>query len=279
MSWLPGGAAALRRDAVSGLGMGVVEQPAGTHLSPPRIVPFSLMAALVCALCGIGILPLAASVALDVGAAICYLAALRAALPRWPVLPWPRLHFLSGMRPAVLPLTGLVSASVVLAEQPGLPGLVLLPVGVAVLLTVCPWLEVEEERRSASRWAATVLALLTILVPLPILVLALGPSVPAPTRGVAVALAVLLPTWRLVSLTRRGVLESLARAGVVAGLVGFAAGMSAAIQVPIALLPVALLLGWYGLAGVVSQRDGRSGGTFAAFVVLAAVMLAVANPL
>jgi hypothetical protein len=60
---------------------------------------------------------------------------------------------------------------------------------------------------------------------------------------------------------------------------GVAAGFSALLRVPIPLLPVALLLGWYGLAGVVSQRSSRSISGFAVFVVLAGVMLAVAAPL
>jgi len=279
LSWRPGGAAALRQEAESGLGVAPVDHLVGLHLSPPRIVPFSLMAAAVCALSGLGVLPLVAAILLDLGAALCYLLALRSALPRWPELPWPRLHFLSGMQPAVLPLAGFVSASVALAEQPGLPGVVVLPVGVLVLLTVCPWLEVGEEKRSSSRWGPTALALLIIAVPLPLFILAMSPSVPAPVRAATVAAAVLIPTWRLVSLTRRNWSQAWIRAGVVAALLGLAGGLSVILRVPIPLLPVALLLGWYGLAGVVSQRDGRSTGTFALFVVLAAVMLAVGNPL
>ena len=259
--------------------MTLVDHQAQLHLSPPRIVPFSLMAAAVCGLSGIGILPVPAAILLDLGAALCYLVALRSALPRWPVLPWPRLNFLSGMQPAVLPLAGFVSASVALAEQPGLPGVVVLPLWVLLLLTVCPWLEVGEEKRASSRWGPTALALLTISVPLPLFILAMSPSVPAPVRAVTVAAAVLIPTWRLVSLTHRRWSQAWARAGVVAVLLGGAAGVSAILRVPIPLLPVALLMGWYGLAGVVSQRDGRSSGAFAAFVVLAAVMLAVANPI
>ncbi|MGC1908284.1 MAG: hypothetical protein WA809_01610, partial [Candidatus Dormiibacterota bacterium] len=69
------------------------------------------------------------------------------------------------------------------------------------------------------------------------------------------------------------------RALVVTALLGVAAGLSVLLRVPTPLLPVALLLGWYGLTGVVSQPNGRSTGAFAVFVVLAAVMLAVGHPL
>jgi len=275
----PGGAAALRHDAESGLGVDPVDHQIGLHLSPPRILPFALVAAAVCGLSGLGVVPLGAAALLDAGALICYLVALRSALPRWPALPWARVEFLSGMQPAVLPLAGFASAAVALAEQPGLPGLVVLPLGVLVLLTIGPWLEVGEEKHSASRWGSTALALLILAVPLPMFVLAMSPSVPAPVRAVTVAAAVLIPTWRLIDLTRRNWTQAWVRAVVVATLLGVAAGASVILRVPIPLLPVALLLGWYGLAGVVSQRDDRSTGTFAVFVVLAAVMLALANPL
>jgi hypothetical protein len=183
------------------------------------------------------------------------------------------------MQSALLPLAGFVSASVALSEQPGPPGEVVLPLGVLVLLTFGPWLDVAEEQRSSTRWGPTILALLTLAVPLPVFILAMSPSVTAPVRAVAVAAAVLVPTWRLISLTRRSWSQAWTRAMVVAVVLGFAAGVSVLLQVPVPLLPVALLLGWYGLAGVVSQRDGRSVGAFAVFVVLAAVMLAVGHPL
>ncbi|MGA7362157.1 MAG: hypothetical protein WCB86_04115 [Candidatus Dormiibacterota bacterium] len=279
MSWRPGGAAALRQAAESGLGVAPVDHSAELHLSPPRIVPFSLTAAAVCALAGLGILPAPAAVLLDVGAAACYLVALRAALPRWPELPWPSLGFLSGMQPAILPLAGFVSASVALAEQPGLPGEVVLPLGVLLLLTLGPWLEVAEERRSSARWGPTLLALLTLAVPLPIFILAMSPSVAAPVRAATVAAVALVPTWRLISLSRRSWSQAWKRALVVTALLGVAAGLSVLLRVPTPLLPVALLLGWYGLTGVVSQPNGRSTGAFAVFVVLAAVMLAVGHPL
>jgi hypothetical protein len=255
-----------------------LDREADLHLSPPRVIPFALAAAAVCALSGIGILPLPVAVLLDLAAAACYLAALRSGLPRWPELPWPRLRFLSGMRPAVLPLAGLVSASVVLAEQPGLPGVVLLPLWALLLLTLTPWLEIGQDQGSSFRWGTTALALLTISIPIPLFILVMSPSVPAAVRAVTVAAAVLIPTWRLVSVSRRGWAQPWARAGVVAVVIGGAAGASVLLRVPIPLLPVALLMGWYGLAGVVSQRDGRSVGAFALFVVVAAVMLAIAGP-
>jgi len=256
-----------------------VDRDAEFHLSPPRVVPFALAAAAVCALSGVGMLPLLVAVLLDVAAAACYLVALRSGLPRWPQLPWPRLRLLSGMRPAIVALAGLVSASIVLAEQPGLPGVVLLPLWALLLLAVTPWLEVGQDQGSSLRWGTTALALLTISIPVPLFILVMSPSVPAVVRAVTVAAAVLIPTWRLVSLTRRGWAQPWLRAGVVAVVIGAAAGASVVLRVPIPLLPVALLMGWYGLAGVVSQRDGRSIGAFAVFVVVAAVMLAVASPI
>jgi len=279
LSWRPGGAASLRHDAETGLGVASVDHSADLHLSPPRILPFSLMAAVVCALSGLGVLPVAATTLLELGAVVSYLAALRAALPRWPELRWPRLQLLSGMRPAVLPLAGFVAAAVALAERSGLPGDALLPLEVLLLLTLGPWLEVAEEQRSSSRWGATVLALLTLAVPLPIFILAMSPSVAAPVRAVTVAAAVLVPTWQLIGLTRRSWSQAGIRSVVVAVLLGAAAGISVILRAPIPLLPVALLLGWYGLAGLVSQREGHSTGAFAVFVVLAAVMLAVSHPL
>ncbi|MGA7088078.1 MAG: hypothetical protein WB116_07350, partial [Candidatus Dormiibacterota bacterium] len=190
------------------------------HLSPPRVVPFALAAAAVCALSGVGILPVPVAVLLDVAAAACYLVALRSGLPHWPQLPWPRLRLLSGMRPAIVALAGLVSASVVLAEQPGLPGVVLLPVWALLLLAVTPWLEVGQDQGSSFRWGTTALALLTISIPVPLFILVMSPSVPAVVRAVTVATAVLIPTWRLVSLTRRGWAQPWVRAGVVAVVIG-----------------------------------------------------------
>lgn len=223
-------------------------------------------------------MPLPAAILLDLGAALCYLVALRSALPRWPELHWPRLHFLSGMGPAVLPVAGFASASVALAEQPGLPGVVLLPLWALLILTLSPWLEVGEEKGPRFRWGRILLGLLTISVPLPLFLLAMSPSVSAPLRAATVAAAVLVPTGRLVGMNRSGWWQAWRRAAVVAVLMGAAAGCSVLLQVPIPVLPVALLLGWYGLAGVVSEREGRSTSGFAVFVVLAAVMLAAASP-
>ncbi|HEY6538744.1 MAG TPA: hypothetical protein VI138_06885 [Candidatus Dormibacteraeota bacterium] len=279
MSSRPRGAAALRHQAETGLGGTAQESRPERHLSPPRVVPFSLAAAGVCALSGIGVLPTSAAVGLDAGALLCYLVALRSGLPRWPELPWRRLQLLNGMQPALLPTAAFVSAAIALGEQPGLPGLAIMPPWIWLTLTVCPWLELAEERRSSLRWGPTVLALLAISVPLPLFVLAMSPSVSAPVRAATVALAVLVPTWRLITLTYRNLSRAWLRSATIAVLVGAAAGMSVLLRVAVPFLPVALLLGWYGLAGVVSQRDRRSTGAFAVFVVLAAIMLAVANPL
>jgi hypothetical protein len=264
---------------LAGLGISPNDGGADFHLSPPRIVPFALVAAVICGLSGIGVLPLPAAIVLDAGAATCYLVALRSGLPRWPKLPWAWLNWFSGLGPALLPLAGFASACVALAEKPGLVGLVLLPVWVLLLLSLCPWLEEGEELGASFRSGATVLAVLAISVPLPLFSLAMSPSVAAPVRGVTVAASVVVPTWRLVSLTRRSWRGAWQRAVLVAVLLGVAAGLSVLLRVPIPLLPVALLLGWYGLAGVVSQRSSRSISGFAVFVVLAGVLLAVAAPI
>ena len=46
--------------------MVAVDHDSDFHLSPPRVVPFALAAAAVCALSGVGILPLPVAVQLDV---------------------------------------------------------------------------------------------------------------------------------------------------------------------------------------------------------------------
>ena len=68
------------------------------------------------------------------------------------------------------------------------------------------------------------------------------------------------------------------RAIGVAVVVGLAAVIIATLQVPGPLLPVALLIGWYGLTGVASNGGRRRSLSFSGFVVLAAAMLALAAP-
>ncbi|MGH7757950.1 MAG: hypothetical protein ACREN7_01385 [Candidatus Dormibacteria bacterium] len=265
---------------MDGLGVGQPEALARIpQLTPSRILPFALIAAAVCGLSGVGLLPLPAAVLLEVAAGACYLVGLRASLPRWPELPWPRLRQFSGMGPVILPLWGLASASLVLAAQPGLPGEALLPAGVLCLLALAPRLEIGEEGQPTFGGARAALVLLTVLVPLPVFILAMGSGMPAPLRGLLAGAAVLVPTWHLMGVSQRNSTFGLVRTAAVGVLVGLAAGATAMIQAPIELLPVALLLGWYGLAGLASSRQGSAKGGFALFVVLAAVMLAVASPL
>lgn len=278
MSWGPGGWAALRSEAAAGLGQQMGEDRPEDHLDPRRILPIALAAVAVCALSGLGVLPWAAGVVLDLGGALCYFLALRAALPHWPELPGRWLRPLSGMGVAALPLVGFAAACVALLEQPGLPGVVVLPLWVLLLLTVCPWLELGAEQGFTASRATTLFALLTVSVPLPFFTLAMSPSVSAPTRAVVVAAAVLTPTWRLVSLAGPSWSRAWRRSLLVAVVLGAAAGASALLRVPIELLPVALLLGWYGLAGVVGRRRGTPMAAFAVFVVVAGVMLALAGP-
>ncbi|MGH7610143.1 MAG: DUF5656 family protein [Candidatus Dormibacteria bacterium] len=278
MSWRPGGAASLRLEAEGGLGSGPEVADPHLHASPPRILPLAAVAAAVCALSGLGVLPGPASAALDLGAAGCYGLALRAALPRWPDGPSGRLGWLNGMTPVVLPLAALTAACVALPQRPDLPWLVLLPLWALVVLTASPWLEAGLEHGYGPNWSSTALAVLAISVPLPIFALVFNPTVPAVVRALAAGAAVAVPTWRLVALSQRQPGQAWRRALVVVALLAVAAAASAWLQVPAALLPVALLLGWYGLTGVVSQRDGQSMASFVAFVVAAAVMMAVAAP-
>ncbi|MGH7610787.1 MAG: hypothetical protein ACREN4_02075 [Candidatus Dormibacteria bacterium] len=277
MSWRPGGAASLRLEAEGGLESRERQLDPHLHTSPPRLLPFALAGAGICALSGLGVLPWPAVLALDLGSATCYGLALRASLPRWPDGPQGRLALLNGMAPALLPLAGLVSADLALPQRPGLPWVVLLPLWLLVLLGLAPFLAVGQEHGYARRWESTLLAVLAISVPVPIFALVMAPTVAGPLRGLGVLAVLLVPTWQLASLVRPW-RQAWRRAALVAVLVGAAAGASAWLQVPAALLPAAMLLGWYGLAGVVSQRDGQYSSSFAAFVVAAAVLLAVTGP-
>lgn len=276
MSRRPAGAAALRQQA----GNGLTESPwrAEPSLSPrpSRATPFAVLAAAVVGVAGVGALPLAAAIALDLGAVACYLLALRSVLPRRPQLsaaPW-----LSGMEPAVLPLAAFASASLALASDPGLPWTVLTPLWLMVVLVLFPGLDTADPRARVPEWGSTVVAALVITVPVAFFVVALGSGAAAPVLALGVGLGALVPTWSLIRLEGRSRASAWWRAGVVVALVAAAAVLVSRLQVPGPLLPVAMLMGWYGLTGIAAQPDSRQRGSFTVFVVLAAAVLAVAAP-
>ncbi len=276
MSRRPAGAAALRQQA----GTGLIDSPLVTdpvsHLGPPRVVPFALAAAAVVGMAGMGMVALPAAVALDLGALACYLLALRSVLPRWPSLSSPA--WLSGMEPALLPVAALASASLALATNPGLPWTVLTPGWLLLVLTLCPWLDGGDSRARVPEWGSTVLAALVITVPVAYFVVALGAGTPLPLLALGVGLGGLIPSFRLIRLEGNPWAVAWERAALVALLTAVAAILVARLQVPGPLLPVAMLMGWYGLTGIAAQGVPRQRGSFMVFVVLAAAVLAIAAP-
>ena len=272
----PAGAAALRQQAATGLGDSPLVADPSSHLWPPRVVPFALAASAVVGMAGMGIVPLPAAVALDLGAVACYLLALRSVLPRWPLLSGP--SWLSGMEPAILPLAALASASLALATNPGLPWTVLTPFWLLLVLTLCPWLDAGDSQGQVPEWGSTVLAALVVTVPIAFFVVVMGAGTPTPLLALGVGMGALIPAFRLIRMEGHPWATAWERSALVAVLMAAAAILVARLQVPGPLLPVAMLMGWYGLTGIAAQRAPRQRGSFMAFVVLAAVVLAIAAP-
>jgi hypothetical protein len=271
------GAAALRQQAQVGLEQSSFGQDRTERLWPPRLVGFAIVATAVVGLTGLGIMPPALEAALDLGALLCYLVALRAALPRWPPLADPRLRWLSGMEPAILPVATLIAAALALGTSPGLPWTVVIPGWLLLVLAVFPWLEDGLPSGNPS-WGLTGVAALVITVPVPFFVVATSSGTPGPVVALLAALGAVVPSWRLIHLGGGTWSGSWPRAGAVALVVGLAAFLIARLQVPGPLLPVALLIGWYGLTGVAANPGHRRALSFSAFVVLAAAMLALSAP-
>ncbi len=243
------------------------------RLSPPRLLLFAALSAAIVGLSGFGLLPDWAAALLDLGAIACYLLALRSVLPRWPPLPlidWSPTH---GMAPALLVLSTFSSAAIALVLRPGLPWAVLVPLWVLLSLSVGPWLDGSCEHGGGPDWAAGALSALVVVAPVPILFLALGTEVAAPVRAAAVGAVLAVPSWRLIVISGGGPAAP-QRALAVVLVLAAAAGVSALLPVAPAMLPVAMLLGWYGLCGVAGRRSATAVG----FVVLASALLAVAAP-
>ncbi len=274
----PAGAAALRLDAAEVLRDSPIQHESGRHITPPRVIPFAIAAAAVIGLTGTGILPAPASIGLDLGALVCYLLALRAGLPQHPGATRGWRAWVDGMEPAVLALSAVFAGALLLASSPGMPWAVITPLWLLLMLTVCPWLEGGADQQQLPPWGPTALACLIITVPAVFFVVAVTAGIPAPALALLVGLGSLAPSWRMVRLTGRAAMVALERGAMVAVLMAVAAVLTARLQVPGPLLPVALLVGWYGLTGVASLRDRSQLGSFATFVVLAAAILAIAAP-
>ena len=274
----PAGAAALRLDAAEVLQDIPSHHEPGHHVRPPRVIPFAMAAAAVIGLTGTGILPVPATVGLDLGALFCYLLALRAVLPPHSGHNRGWLSWADGMEPAVLALSAVLAGALLLASSPGMPWGVITPIWLLLMLTVCPWLEGGAEQQQLPAWGPTALACLIITVPAAFFVAAMTAGIPTPALAILVGLGSLAASWRMVRLTGRPAMVALERGAMVAVLMALAAVLTARLQVPGPLLPVALLVGWYGLTGVASLRDRRQLGAFATFVVLAAAILAIAAP-
>ena len=248
------------------------------HLSPPRLTFFALAAAAAVGLTGTGAIPLLASAVLDAGALACYLLALKSSLPPEPRSLSPRLLSVRGLEHSGVALASLVGAALLLATSPGLPWSVVAPVWLAVMLALGPWLDSGVDLERLPAWCATALSCLLVTVPVAYLVVGLSPGIPPPVQAFVVGLGCLVPSWRMVRLSGRAGAAAWERAGAVSLLLASAAGLTSRLRVPGALLPVALLVAWYGLTGVASMRDRRQMTSFTTFVLLAAAILAIAAP-
>ena len=279
----PGGAAAQRAAAQAGLGLSPGGPgPAPRPAAPWRTLPLAVVVSAAMAMARPGAVGLGPALVLDTVAGLAY--ALSVRVGDGPLLSRARWG------QAALPLAVLLVGAVGLPE---LAGWALLGSGagaMAAALTVLPWLEGRLLRRPSPR-LATLLALGGIVVVAAASLAATAPGVAAPARvavaGVAGCAAALRlgvigggpTTW----LVLRAGLLGLVAAGVVVPLVRAAgAGPAAA---------TALLLGWYGLTGVLAgtpiavpsgqlPAGARSGpllrGGYGLFVVLAAVVTALA---
>lgn len=280
MNRRPAGAAALRLQAEIGESP---ERPVPARVEgggrPSLLGLLGVGVALVVATTGLGVLPLWAAGPLDLGAAACYLVGLRSALPS-PVRHSRRDYWLSGemVESSAVPLTAVLGAALALQIDPGLPWLVLLPAWLALELGLTPWLDAESRAGAGPEWGPTALSILLVAVPAPLFVLALAPGVPSPLSALGMAAAAAAPTWRLVDLGESGADRTWARGLAVTLAVAVAGALSARVGASGAVLPAALLLGWYGLTGVCARPPGRPRLSAAGFVILAAALLAVTAP-
>ncbi len=278
MTRRPAGAAALRLEAAEVLRVASLGEISGRHLSPPRVVPFAVVSAAVVGLTGTGVVPGPVEIGLDLGISACYLLSLRAAIPRLagPVAA-PR-RWLADMDPAILAVASVLGAAIILATGPGTPWTVITPLWLLLMLSVAPWLDAGSERGELPRWGPTALACLLVTVPVPYLVVGLSPGLPGPVQAATIAVGCLVPSWRMIRLAGTATTAAWGRAVALAVIIAAAAAVVVRVQVPGPLLPVALLVGWYGLTGIAGLRNRADLPSFAAFVVLAATILAISAP-
>jgi|GEM_PF-3155757 len=268
----------MRLEAAAGLEPVPSRPGSALHLSPPRVTFFALAAAAGVGLTGTGIIPLPGSVCLDLGALAFYVLALKSSLPQEPGRLSLRLLNPRGLEHSWLALVSLVGAALLLATSPGLPWSVVAPAWLAVMLGLGPWLDQGVDSERLPPWGATALSCLVVTVPVAFLVVGLTPGIPAPVQAFLVGMGCLVPSWRMVHLFGRTGPVAWERAGAVALLLASAAVLTSRLRVPGALLPVALLVAWYGLTGVAALRDRRQMSSYATFVLLAAAILAIAAP-
>lgn len=266
----------MRLEAEAVLGPAAVVEELADGVRPLLLVPFALGAAGVVALGGLGLLSPLAMGLLDLGAALCYLLALRSALPT--DLPVNGRRWALDVEVALVPLSALAAGASALVEGAQGPWNILVPIWIFVVLALGPWLDAQERAGSGPDWGPTLLSGLLVTIPAPCFAIGTAAGAPAPVVATSVAVAAVVPAWRLVRLAGRSDRYAWTAAGWVAAVMGVAAALTVRIDTQGALLPAALLLAWYGLAGVSAQAGRRPRGSFAGFVVLAAALLAITAP-
>lgn len=189
-----------------------------------------------------------------------------------PSASWRRLH------PALVPATCVVGAVALLRAGAGSPWTWAVPAWAWLVLGAGPWLDRWTAVGRRPGGASTALSVLLVTLPVPYFLIALTPGLPAALAALAVGGGCLVPTWRMVRLSGLGFGPAWERAAIVAFITAVGLTVVAHLQVTSPLLPVATLVGWYGLTGIASLRDRSELPSFAAFVVLAAAILAISAP-
>lgn len=268
----PAGAAAQRLEVAAGLR----ELP--TEASPPvaRLAAAAVAVAVAVGLTGSG------AVRPEVGGPLWLLGtALYLAL--WRLLPGAyrgarSRGALGSWGPMLIPAVCVVGAALVAQEPLAPPWPLALAAWVALTLSAGPWLDRAASRQRRPGTESTLLTALLVSLPIPYLAVALTPGLPAVVAGLAVATGCLLPSWRMVRLAGPAGGTAVERALIVALLTGAALTAAATSEVAGPLMVLAILVGWYGLTGIVSLRDRSELPSFAAFVVVAAAVLAISAP-
>jgi hypothetical protein len=235
----------------------------------PRVVAAAAVVAALVGVTGVGVAPIPIGIALVVVAAVGYLVSLRLVLSQssWSIL-----------GPALPPAACLLGAMALLQTGPGWPWTWLIPVWVWLMLSAWPWLDERAALGDLPAFESTVLSGLLVTLPVPYFVVALTPGLPAGLSALAVATGCLVPGWRMVCLSGLGARSAWERAAIVSSLMAVALVMVVRMQVASPLLLVAMVVGWYGLTGVASLRQRSELPSFAAYVILAAAILAISAP-